>query len=293
MNFKTGCVPDSKDLRDWEYDHIALSSPTPFNWDQGYDVEAQLWMNVPVKDQDGSSSCVGQATATYAWVLDAFEMKKFFTNMPSPELSAKSVYSQINLGFKQGAFLRDGVKLMCNYGINQERRVPGENTDERHMVDLSWMTEDLRHKAQEYIGKEYRVVRARYSIDMCAQAIKDGKGLLFGLHGANNGSWYTAFPQSEINREWAHALYAGKAKIINGRKYIGVMNSWGRNVGESGWQWIGEEFFTKGLIFNPWLLVDLYPGLKLSVSVFFPIGDQAGQNGKMGFGGFARLRLSI
>ncbi len=44
---------------------------------------------------------------------------------------------------------------------------------------------------------------------------------------------------------------------------------------------------------NPWLLVDLYPGLKLSVSAFFPIGDEAGQNGKMGFGGFARLRLSI
>ena len=46
-------------------------------------------------------------------------------------------------------------------------------------------------------------------------------------------------------------------------------------------------------LINPWLLVDLYTGLKLSVSAFFPLGSEDSQNGKSGFGGFVRLRLSI
>jgi hypothetical protein len=46
-------------------------------------------------------------------------------------------------------------------------------------------------------------------------------------------------------------------------------------------------------IINPWLLVDLYPGLKLSLSAFVPVGAESGQNGRLGYGGFARVRLSI
>lgn len=45
-------------------------------------------------------------------------------------------------------------------------------------------------------------------------------------------------------------------------------------------------------IINPWLLLDLYPGLKLSLSAFVPVGSESGQNGRLGYGGFARVRLS-
>ncbi|MBD3306435.1 hypothetical protein GF348_08665 [candidate division KSB3 bacterium] len=43
-------------------------------------------------------------------------------------------------------------------------------------------------------------------------------------------------------------------------------------------------------IFNPWLIYDLRPGLKLSVSVMLPVGDDESQHGKSGPSGFARLK---
>lgn len=44
-------------------------------------------------------------------------------------------------------------------------------------------------------------------------------------------------------------------------------------------------------ILNPWLIYDLRPGLKLSLSANVPLGDEEGQNGKSGASGFARLKF--
>jgi hypothetical protein len=44
------------------------------------------------------------------------------------------------------------------------------------------------------------------------------------------------------------------------------------------------------VILNPWLLYDVRPGLKLSISANIPFGDEEGQNGKSGASGFARLK---
>jgi hypothetical protein len=44
---------------------------------------------------------------------------------------------------------------------------------------------------------------------------------------------------------------------------------------------------------NPWLNVDLYPGMKLWLTAYIPLGAEQSQNGKAGPGGFARLRFSF
>ena len=44
---------------------------------------------------------------------------------------------------------------------------------------------------------------------------------------------------------------------------------------------------------NPWVLLDVYPGVKATFSAYIPVGDENGQIGNGGFGGFAGLRLSI
>ncbi len=46
-------------------------------------------------------------------------------------------------------------------------------------------------------------------------------------------------------------------------------------------------------VLNPWLIFDLYPGLKLSLTASVPLGSDEGQNGHIGPGGFARLRFSF
>ena len=49
---------------------------------------------------------------------------------------------------------------------------------------------------------------------------------------------------------------------------------------------------TSALI-NPWLLVDVYAGAKLSLTAYAPVGQERSQNGRAGPSGFARLRISF
>jgi hypothetical protein len=46
-------------------------------------------------------------------------------------------------------------------------------------------------------------------------------------------------------------------------------------------------------VLNPWLLVDLYPGVRVAVSGMVPVGSEQGSNGRSGAGGFARVRVSF
>ena len=69
------------------------------------------------------------------------------------------------------------------------------------------------------------------------------------------GTWLSPFPKPPAKRVWGHWLYAGKAKLIDGKKYIGVLNSWGIDTGEKGWQWIGEDYFKSGHVWYGWTQV--------------------------------------
>jgi len=262
MEFGTGAVPDIRDDRDYEYDHLALGSAS-FDWEKGFDIERELGFRLPVKNQNGSSSCVGQAFASYGHVLNAAELLPVYLDKTKDfidELSAKAVYSQISIGKGKGAYLRDGALNLVKYGANLERDVPSYNDSkppkEDFMISKSWVTPELYKLARNYQSKEARMIRARNNIDLMAQAIRDGNGLVMGVKGKNNGTWRRAYPVKDANIDWAHAMYAGKARMIAGRKYIGALNSWGGNVGEDGWQWFGEEWFIGNVMFNPWTLID-------------------------------------
>lgn len=121
-----GALKDTIDSRDYQQDHL-LGVAGLFDWDKGYDIEEELGFKLPVKDQGQSYSCVGQATASLAYVMNAFELLPIYGSMTKEkldELSAKGVYSKISHGLGKGASLRDGVKLLCDCGINTEKEVP-------------------------------------------------------------------------------------------------------------------------------------------------------------------------
>jgi hypothetical protein len=46
-------------------------------------------------------------------------------------------------------------------------------------------------------------------------------------------------------------------------------------------------------IINPWVLINVYPGVRLSLTGYLPVGDEEGQNGRGGPGGFARLKFNF
>lgn len=258
----TGCIEDSIDTRDKEYDHLALGASN-FDWETGFDIESYLGIKLPVKDQNGSYSCVGQSTASLAYIMDAIELKEIYGDdfqRHLKELSAKSIYSQISLGYNAGASNRDAVKLLCDYGINTEKEVPsyekGKAPSEKFMTDKKWYSDVLGVNAKNYQGKEYRTLRCQTDINLYAQTIKDNKAVLIGFRGENNGTWHSKFPK--VGKSiWGHSMLAGKAKLIDGKKYIGCLDSWGVKTGEDGWQWFGEEWFDGEHTFNPWFYTDI------------------------------------
>ena len=104
--------------------------------------------------------------------------------------------------------------------------------------------------------KSYLAVNC--DIDSVAQAMRDCGGVVLGVSGTNNGTWLTNYPLAQIkedNTSWHHWLFCGKSRVVNGKKFLGVLNSWGNSVGENGWQYLSEDFFKNSLVWSCWTMI--------------------------------------
>jgi hypothetical protein len=247
--FGTGAVPDPIDTRDRVYDGMAFGA-APFDWETGFDIENEIGVKIPIKNQDGSLSCVGQSWSYYLAVLNTLETGVY------TEVSAKAIYSQIFLP-GGGASIREGGKLAVDWGGVPEKLVSsydnGVAPDEAFVRDDNWKNSQTDIIAKKLSAKEYRMITG-INMDIVAQGIRDNAGVVGGVSGANNGTWNTIEPRPGA-REWGHALYFGKAGIDEKGKSIATPNSWGDRFGGK-WQKLREDWFTNTYMFNPWLLVD-------------------------------------
>lgn len=244
--FYHGGIEDTPDFRDYDYSEIGMVS-VPFDWNAGFDIEQVIGRKIPVKDQGQTGSCGGQAWSYLGEVLEAIATNSFEGR------SAKFIYSQTFVP-GGGSAGRDNSNIAVKQGFAREALLPsyenGMPPSEGFMERKQDITDAIRADASTFEAKSYANVHG--DIESIVQAIRNCNGVIIGIRGENNGTWTTAFPQIPKNPQWAHWLYAGKAKIINGKKYIGVINSWGTSVGEQGWQWIGEDYLPQ--IFSIWVL---------------------------------------
>ncbi len=252
----TGALPDPYDVRDFHYEPLALGA-APVDWNKGYDIETELNLIIPIKNQDGSSSCVGQGWSYYTGIIDFVENKIY------DEVSAKAVYSQIALP-GGGAYIREGAKLAVNWGSISEIIVPsyknGIPQAESFFIDKSWKNDRIDKVAKVLQAKEYRTFDN--SMDTIAAAIRDYHGVVGGVRGSNNGTWGSNEPKPPKLGEsvWGHCIYFGKFGIDEKGKYIATPNSWGIRGSDKlhpdGWQKLREDYFSGSNIFNPWTLID-------------------------------------
>jgi peptidoglycan hydrolase-like protein with peptidoglycan-binding domain len=241
-----GAIKDTEDERDYQFSDIA-SATAPFDWNTGFDIETKIG-TMPVKNQFQSFSCGGQAWSSYSYALEKSNQEK----------SAKFIYAQTHQG-SGGSDGRTNSQLCVSKGDSSETLcssyLPDKTTTEAYMTNVEDITALAYADALTNEEKSYLAVNC--NIDLVAQAIRDSNGVVIGLTGVNNGTWLTAFPlppEKLDNTCWNHWLYFGKAKLINGKKYLGFLNSWGTSVGQNGWQWISEDYFNIG-IFACWTMM--------------------------------------
>lgn len=245
-NFNPGGILDRVDNRDFQWSEVAGAAPLPFDWNAGFDIETNVG-KLPVKNQDGSYSCGGQAWAQYAGVLETV------ASGTMEERSAKFFYAQTYQG-NGGSTGRDNAEVFVNQGACYESILTsyqnGNPPDEAFITRGQDITDDARNNA--ILTRGFSYAQTGTHIDAVATAMRDNNGVILGIDGSNNGTWLTAFPLFPTVTEWRHWVYAGKAKVINGVKHIGFINSWGIDVGESGWQWLPEAYFTTGHVWSGW-----------------------------------------
>lgn len=272
-HFNPGGIVDRVDHRDHLYSEVGFGT-APFDWNTGFDIEQGINFKLPVKDQNGSYSCGGQAWATLAGVLEAKATGSF------EERSAKFVYAQ-TYQWGGGSTARDNANIFIKQGVARESVLSsydhGAPPAEAYMTRSGDIGEVARNDAKLSLSSSYAAVTT--TIDEVARALRDNHGVILGIDGENNGTWSSAFPKPPTHTEWRHWIYAGKAKKLGGVKYLGLLNSWGTAVGESGWQWIPESYFTSGHIFSAWTHVLNPTPPDPSFHYAFIVNLQFGQSG--------------
>lgn len=254
MKHHTGAIIDTPDIRDYKFGEEIGHSSLPFDWNTGFDIEEKMGKKIECKDQAQTSSCGGFAWSYYGQVLDYFVDKEYQVKSP------KFIYAHTHVT-GGGSAGRTNCELVRTKGWGNETDCPlPVPLTEESIIKTSDITAEAFKNALKDKALSYAYVPL--DVDTLAQAIRDNNGCIFGITGQNNGTWRTAFPKIPTKLDhttWNHWLYAGKCKIIKGKKYFGVINSWG-DVGEDGWQWISEDYINfkyqgRSAIFGQWTLV--------------------------------------
>lgn len=251
QNFGKGAIKDKIDERDYRYSDIA--GAPQFDWQSGFDVEKEINQKIPIKDQNGSFSCGGQAWAYYFSILEAVKTGIF------KEKSAKYIYAQTFVP-GGGSAGRDNSEICVKQGVADETILVSYDAGKPPMEAFMERKEDITDdsKSQANLSKAFSYAIVDTDIESIANAIKNNHGVVLGITGSNNGTWLSGkpLPPKSGDTTWAHWIYAGKVSLRDGKKAIGVLNSWGVNCGEQGWQWIDEDYFVSKNIWAVWTMVD-------------------------------------
>lgn len=245
-DFNPGGIVDRVDNRDFMYDEVGGVPMNQFDWQAGFDVEVELGRKLVVKDQASSFSCGGQAWSYYAETLEALSTKTY-----EPR-SAKFLYSQTCVpgGGSRG---RDNADIFVNQGVCKESVLSsydnGQPPSEAFMQRSVDITTAARMDAK--LSRASAYAQTGSDIDSVATAIQQNHGVILGIDGQNNGTWSSEFPKPPTVTAWRHWVFACGAKLIDGVKYIKIINSWGTDVGDKGVQWLGADYFTSH-IFSGW-----------------------------------------
>ncbi len=198
--------------------------------------------------------------SAYQQAIAAYYMKDV------TEKSAKYVYSQVYVPIPGGGSGFDSLSnIAIKQGFGLESLTPSYDNGRAPSEAFMERPGDITGMARISAARERGLLAYAYfapNIDSVASAMVACKGVSVLLRGSNNGTWLSPHPKPPsylapglTNEVWAHYMLGCKAFLINGKKSIGVLQSWGPNVGENSIQWLDENYFASGAVFETGVLI--------------------------------------
>ena len=240
MNTFTGCLPDTRTneekAKDWHKD-LAMSGVV--NW-----VEKDFGdiKTFPVRNQDGSGTCVMQTCALICGIENFLEEGKFI------EFSVDLYNFRINKD-SAGMMGVDALNLLKKRGLTLEILIPSMNMGESQIAKLK------RSISDDEIAKIFRIKdywQLPFNLEQIATIMESGR---------KNGVakplmvWFmfprkewTAIPElSKSNYDMVHhSVTAIDYGILNGKRGLFIQDSWGlHNSTEGGLRFIPEDYLKR------------------------------------------------
>ena len=236
----TGCLPDTRPIEEKQKDwyKITTSGGLVFEEKSFEDIKT-----FPVRDQDGSGSCVAQTLALIMGIENYLEEGKFI------EFSAKDIYTRRSNKDSMGMIGVEALDIARKYGATLEVLIPSQNMGESEINNI------LRNTSDEQIGKIFTIkdfYQLPFSLESIASIMESGRknGVAKPIMG-----WFM-FPRKEwtaipklSNSEFDivhHSVTLIDYGIMNGERGLFIQDSWGlHSTTVNGLRFISEDYLKR------------------------------------------------
>jgi len=244
METFTGCLPDTRSeeakAKDYVKD-VAMFGPVVWQPKNFRDIKV-----FPVRNQDGSGTCVMQTCDLMCGIENFLEEGKFI------EFSA-DLYNFRDNRDSAGMIGVNALQLLKDVGLTLEVLIPSMNMGESQIATLK------RKVSDQEIAKIFRIKdywQLPFSVDAIATIMENGRkdGVAKPVM-----VWFQfpriewdAKPQLSSNREdiVRHSVTAIDYGMVDGKKGLFIQDSWGLHSStENGLRFISENYVNDRMIF--------------------------------------------
>lgn len=206
------------------------ASPTPVVW---LEKERDKYRSFPIRDQDGSGTCVCMTYATELGIIFKEKYGQFI------DFSSSFPYQQRKYPETSGCTSEDIYEIFPKLGNCFEKEMPSQKMNDSQVMLVP------KEKWFDDIAKTWNVKRIALPIDfevIAGTVQATGKGVMvwFKFHPTE---WTNIPFVSDKAPTSGHSVTVTDYILKGGKKYLVIQDSWGLAYADQGLRLISEEYF--------------------------------------------------